>query len=76
MYNAQNGELENTEEQKQQLADAMKMDELEYIPRNATESEFRNKCQDYKAYINSHYALPSVSTEPELYSWMIRSKAT
>ena len=75
MYNAQNGVLDITEEQKQQLADAMKMDELEYIPRNATESEFRNKCQDYKAYINSHYALPSVSTEPELYSWMIRSKA-
>ena len=75
MYNAQNGVLDITEEQKQQLADAMKMDELEYIPRNATESEFRKKCQDYKAYINSHYALPSVSTEPELYSWMIRSKA-
>ena len=75
MYNAQNGVLDISDEQKQQLADAMKMDELEYIPRNATESEFRNKCQDYKAYINSHYALPSVSTEPELYSWMIRSKA-
>ena len=75
MYNAQNGVLDISDEQKQQLTDAMKTDEQEYIPRNATESEFRNKCQDYKAYINSHYALPSVSTEPELYSWMIRSKA-
>ena len=75
MYNAQNGVLDISDEQKRQLTDAMKTDEQEYIPRNATESEFRNKCQDYKAYINSHYALPSVSTEPELYSWMVRSKA-
>lgn len=75
MYNAQNGVLDISEEQKQQLADAMKKDELEYIPRNATENEFRNKCQDYKSYINSYYALPSVSAEPELYGWMIRSKA-
>ena len=43
--------------------------------KDGTEEEFRNKCRDYKAYINSHYALPSVSTEPELYGWMIRSKA-
>lgn len=75
MYNAQSGVLDISDEQKQQLEDAMKMDELEYIPRNATENEFRNKCQDYKSYINSHYALPTVSTDPELYSWMIRSKA-
>lgn len=75
MYNAQNGLLDITEEQKQKLEDAMKLDELQYIPRNATENEFRNNCQDYKAYINSHYALPNVTTERELYSWMLRSKA-
>lgn len=75
MYNVQNNVLDITDEQQKQLEDAIKKDELEYVPRNATENEFRNKCRDYKAYINSHYALPSVSTEPELYGWMIRSKA-
>lgn len=75
MYNVQNGVLDTTDEQKRQLEDAINADELEYIPRNAIENEFRNNCRDYQAYINSHYALPTVSTKPELYSWMVRSKA-
>lgn len=75
LYNVQNGVLDISDKQKQQLEDAIKMDELDYIPRNATENEFRNNCRDYKAYINSHYALPTISVDPELYSWMVRSKA-
>lgn len=75
LYNVQNGVLDISEEQKQQLEDALRRDELDFIPRNATENDFRNKCRDYKAYINSHYALPTISTEPEMYSWMMRSKA-
>lgn len=75
LYNVQNGVLDISKEQKQQLEDALRRDELDFIPRNATENDFRNKCRDYKAYINSHYALPTNSTEPEMYSWMMRSKA-
>lgn len=75
MYNVQNGVLDTSDEQKQKLENAIKVDESEYIPRNAIENEFRNNCRDYKAYINAHYALPTVSTEPELYSWLVRSRA-
>lgn len=74
MYNVQNGVLDITNEQKQKLEDTMKHDELDYIPRNAAENEFRNNCYDYMAYINSFHALPTVSTAPELYNWMMRSK--
>lgn len=75
IYNVQNGVLDITNEQKLQFENTIKRDELDYIPRNATENEFRNNCWDYKTYINNHHALPTASTEPELYSWMIRSKA-
>lgn len=75
LYNVQNSVLDVTEEQIQQLEESIKLDESKYIPRNAIENEFRNNCRDYKAYINSHYALPTLSEEPELYGWMIRSKA-
>ena len=75
LYNVQNDILDVTDIQKQQLEEAMKQDEQEYIPRNAIENDFRNNCRDYKAYINSHYALPTITTEPDLYNWMMRSKA-
>ena len=75
LYNVQNDILDVTDIQKQQLEEAMKQDEQEYIPRNALENDFRNNCRDYKAYINSHYALPTITTEPDLYNWMMRSKA-
>lgn len=75
LYNVQNEVYEIKDEYKVMLAETLGRYEQEYIPRNLTENEFRSNCQRYKDYINSHYALPTISTEPELYSWMIRSKA-
>lgn len=75
MYNAINGVLNLTDEQQQQLEAAMKADEEAFIPRNATEYEFRKNCEDYKAYFVSHHAHPSSSKAPELYYWMKRSRA-
>ena len=75
LYNVQNEVYEIKEEYKVMLAETLARYEQDFIPRNGTENEFRNNCQRYKDYINSHYALPSVSAEPELYSWMVRSKA-
>lgn len=75
LYNVQNNVLDITEEEKKQLEDSMKFDESVYIPRNSTENEFRNNCRSYKEYINSHYTLPSVAEEPDLYAWMKRSMA-
>ena len=75
LYNVQNEVYEIKEEYKVMLTETLARYEQDFIPRNGTENEFRNNCQRYKDYINSHYALPSVSAEPELYSWMVRSKA-
>jgi hypothetical protein len=75
MYNVMNGVLDVTYEQKLQMERVLKLDELDHIPRNAIENEFRNKCRAYKSYIDSNYSLPTVSKEPELYNWMIRSKS-
>ena len=75
LYNVQNEVYEVKEEHKEQLATTLARYEAEFIPRNSTENEFRNNCYEYRAYINSHYSLPTVSTTPELYSWMVRSKA-
>ena len=69
-----NGECKITNEQQIRFNDSLKRDEVNLIPRNAVESEFRDNCRGYKEYINNHYALPNVSSEPELYNWMVRSK--
>jgi len=71
----QNEVYEIKDEYKVKLEETLADYEQKFVPRNLTENEFRNNCQRYKDFINSHYALPSVSTEPELYGWMIRSKA-
>lgn len=75
MYNVQNGVLAVTNEQRQQLETAMKADEMQFIPRNATEYTFRENCQAYKAYFDTHHTQPTPSKAPELHSWMARSKA-
>ncbi|MDO4822728.1 MAG: DNA-directed RNA polymerase subunit alpha C-terminal domain-containing protein [Bacteroidales bacterium] len=63
------------DEDKAHLEEVLARYDQKFIPRNSTESEFRNNCQRYKAYINSHHILPSSSADPELYGWMLRSKA-
>lgn len=75
LYNVRNEVYKIKDEYKERLAKVLARYEAEFVPRNATENEFRNNCRKYKAYINSHNSLPTVSTEPELYGWMVRSKA-
>lgn len=75
LYNIQNNVYEVKEEYKAKLAEVLALYEQQLIPRNATENEFRNNCEKYKAYIENHNVMPSASREPELHKWMTRSKA-
>lgn len=75
LYNVQNNVYAVNGEDKARLSQALDRYQQERIPRNADENVFRNNCNDYKDYINSHHCLPTVNTEPDLYAWMARSKA-
>lgn len=75
LYNVQNRVYVVNDENKARLTDALARYQQDWIPRNADENVFKNKCIDYKEYINEHHCLPTTTTERELYDWMVRSKA-
>ena len=74
LYNVQNGVLDVSAEQLETLNAVLEQYQKNYIPRNQTENEFCNKCQEYKEYINRHHDLPKNSEVPTLYQWFVRSK--
>ncbi len=75
LYNVLNNVYTVSNENKTSLAQALAQYQQDWIPQNATENDFKNKCNDYKDYINDHHCLPTVTTGPELYAWIVRSKA-
>ena len=74
LFNVQHGVLYVSDEQMETLKTALERYQKEYIPRTQTESEFYNKCQEYKEYINKYHQLPKNSEVPVLYTWFARSK--
>ena len=69
-----NNHVELSVEQRNKFEEKIAQYEMRFIPRNATESEFRNMCKAYKEYIASYHTLPTLSTESSLYSWYRRAK--
>lgn len=69
LYNVQNGVVEMTREQKIVMDNVLKTYEDSLIPRNASESAFRNNCMDYVSYIKRSHKQPTSTEAAELYRW-------
>lgn len=74
LYNAENGLLDLTRIQKSKLMAELEPFRNAHLPENENEERFLEACEEYKAYIENEYDLPTRRDNPELYDWMRRSK--
>lgn len=74
LYNAENDLLDLTYGQKNKLKAELEPFRQAHLPESDYEERFLETCEQYKAYIENEYDLPSRRDDPELYEWMRRSK--
>lgn len=66
------GVLDVTEEQKKQLE--IELSKREEFIMTSSEFSFIEKCKDLKYFVGSEYELPTVKTDPQLYSWFSKTR--
>ncbi len=72
LNNSHHGHLK--EKDREQLEATLKGYEEKFIPRTYSETKCRDKCREYKEYVESHGSLPTATEGRELYTWLIRSR--
>ncbi|MBO4802183.1 MAG: hypothetical protein J5545_10025 [Bacteroidaceae bacterium] len=61
--------------QKRQLRIMLQPFRDAHIPENAIEASFLETCEQYKAFIDQEYELPSAKSGTDLFNWMKRAKS-
>ena len=72
LNNSHHGNIK--EKDREQLEATLKGYEENFIPSTYSETKCRDKCREYKEYVDSHGSLPTATEGRELYTWLIRSR--
>ena len=70
LRNIKDGLLDITEEQRQKLDNMIFNFQLKNYPQTSIEYKFREKCKDYKDYIDTYNKIPTRKDNQLLYDWM------
>ncbi|MGM9797583.1 MAG: hypothetical protein ACI3ZY_08445 [Parabacteroides sp.] len=73
MLYVQNGLVNITDKQRQLYLHTMAEYERMRVPRKLCEFNFKENCDRYRAFVDTYAALPTISTNYDLHTWIMRS---